>query len=50
VLFPSDMTTMLVLVQLHADGSRLIDGPAREVRNIAREHRIIDGFDRTFVG
>jgi Fic/DOC family len=42
--------SVLVIVQLHADGSRLIDGPAREVRDVARKERIIDGFDRTFVG
>ena len=42
--------SMQVVVQLHTDGSRLVDGPACEVWDVAGEKRIVDGFDRKLVG
>ena len=41
---------MQVIVQLQSDGSRLIDGCTRQVRDVPAEKRIIGGLDRKFVG
>ena len=41
---------MQVIVELHPDGPRLIDGRARQVRDVPAEKRIVERFDRKLIG